>query len=89
VKIYVAAMEALKKNERLDETQCTTKIDDGYWAQIPKVRVKTQYKGKKSGGWLSEEFRSSIRFSWSEPSLMLISGVRSCAYLNNHQRDQH
>ncbi len=28
VKIYVAAPEALKKNERLDETQCTTKIDD-------------------------------------------------------------
>ncbi len=27
VKIYVAAMEALKKKERQDETQFTTKID--------------------------------------------------------------
>jgi len=27
VKIYVAAVEALKKNERQDETQFTTKID--------------------------------------------------------------
>jgi hypothetical protein len=27
VKIYVAAMEALKKKERHDETQFTTKID--------------------------------------------------------------
>jgi len=28
VKIYVAAVEALKKKERQDETQFTTKIDD-------------------------------------------------------------
>jgi hypothetical protein len=27
VQIYVAALEALKEKERLDETQCTTKID--------------------------------------------------------------
>jgi hypothetical protein len=27
VKIYVAAVDALKKNERQDETQFTTKID--------------------------------------------------------------
>ncbi len=27
MKIYVAAVEALRINERQDETQCTTKID--------------------------------------------------------------
>jgi hypothetical protein len=27
VKIYVAAVEALRKKERMDETQFTTKID--------------------------------------------------------------
>jgi hypothetical protein len=30
VKIYVAIMEALRKKERHDETQFTTKIDDGF-----------------------------------------------------------
>jgi hypothetical protein len=30
VKIYVAAVEALRKNERQDETQFTTKSDDGF-----------------------------------------------------------
>ncbi len=29
MKIYVAAVEALRKNERQDEIQFTTKIDDG------------------------------------------------------------
>jgi hypothetical protein len=32
VKIYVAAMEALRKNERQDETQFTTKI--GGWVPV-------------------------------------------------------
>jgi len=34
VKIYVAAVEALRKNERQDETQFTTKID-GILSFIP------------------------------------------------------
>ncbi len=34
VKIYVAALEALKKKERQDETQFTTKID-GFLSFIP------------------------------------------------------
>jgi hypothetical protein len=34
VKIYVAAVEALRKNERQDETQFTTKID-GFLHFIP------------------------------------------------------
>jgi hypothetical protein len=34
VKIYVAAVEALTKKERQDETQFTTKID-GFWSFIP------------------------------------------------------
>ncbi len=34
VKIYVTAVEALKKNERQDETQFTTKID-GFLSFIP------------------------------------------------------
>jgi len=34
VKIYVAAVEALRKKERQDETQFTTKID-GFWVSSP------------------------------------------------------
>ncbi len=34
VKIYVAAVEVLRKNERQDETQFTTKID-GFLSFIP------------------------------------------------------
>jgi hypothetical protein len=34
VKIYAAAVEALRKNERQDETQFTTKID-GFLTFIP------------------------------------------------------
>jgi hypothetical protein len=34
VKIYVAAVEALRKNERQDETQFTTKID-AFLSSIP------------------------------------------------------
>jgi len=34
VKIYVVAMEALKKKERQDETQFTTKVD-GFFSFIP------------------------------------------------------
>jgi hypothetical protein len=34
VKIYVAAVEALRKKERQDETQFTTKID-GFLSFIP------------------------------------------------------
>jgi hypothetical protein len=34
VKIYVAAMEALRRKERQDETQFTTKID-GFLTFIP------------------------------------------------------
>jgi hypothetical protein len=34
VKIYVAAVEALRKKEKQDETQCTTKID-GFLSFIP------------------------------------------------------
>jgi hypothetical protein len=34
VKIYVAAVEALKKKERQDETQFTIRID-GFWASTP------------------------------------------------------
>jgi hypothetical protein len=34
VKIYIAAVEALKKKERHDETQFTTKID-GFLSFIP------------------------------------------------------
>jgi len=35
VKTYVAAVEALRKNERQDETQFTTKID-GFLSFIPR-----------------------------------------------------
>jgi hypothetical protein len=35
VKIYVAAVEALRKKERQDETQFTTKID-GFLSFIPR-----------------------------------------------------
>ncbi len=34
VKIYVAALEALMKKERQDETQFTTKVD-GFWVSSP------------------------------------------------------
>jgi hypothetical protein len=34
VKIYAAAMEALRKKERQDETQFTTKVD-GFLSLIP------------------------------------------------------
>jgi len=50
VKIYVAAMEALKKNERLDETQCTTKIDDGYWGPDSKSQGENTVQAKKKWG---------------------------------------
>jgi predicted oxidoreductase (fatty acid repression mutant protein) len=35
-KIYVAVVEGLKKNERQDETQFTTKID-GFLSFIPRI----------------------------------------------------
>jgi hypothetical protein len=35
VKIYVAAVEALRKKERQDETQFTTKIDGGFLSFTP------------------------------------------------------
>jgi hypothetical protein len=44
VKIYVVAMEALKKKERQDETQFTTKID-GFLSFIPPWMVMYFFAG--------------------------------------------
>jgi hypothetical protein len=56
VKIYVAAVEALRRNERQDETQVTTKIDGetnsglmpyyGYVVKIMALLRDTQVIGK-------------------------------------------
>jgi hypothetical protein len=44
VKIYVAAVEALRKNERQDETQFTTKID-GFLSFIPRWMLMYFFAG--------------------------------------------
>jgi len=42
VKIYVAALEALMKNERQDETQFTTKVD-GFLSFIPPLNANVLF----------------------------------------------
>jgi hypothetical protein len=44
VKIYVAAVEALRKKERQDETQFTTKID-GFLSFIPRLVLMYFFAG--------------------------------------------
>ncbi len=44
VKIYVAALEALRKKERQDETQFTTKID-GFLSFIPRWMLMYFFAG--------------------------------------------
>jgi hypothetical protein len=44
VKIYVAAVEALKRKERQDETQFTTKVD-GFLSFIPRWMLMYFFAG--------------------------------------------
>jgi hypothetical protein len=43
VKVYVAAVEALRKKERQDETQFTTKIDDFMMQIVCIQRLSMQF----------------------------------------------
>jgi hypothetical protein len=60
VKLYVVAMEALRKKETEDETKCTTKIDGflsfhlrggGVWIFFPNMVGSLKWRGEM-GVWI-------------------------------------
>jgi hypothetical protein len=78
VKIYVAAVEALRKKERQDETQCTTKIDGflnfrPFWMLMyvfcglsdPAPTSAPSKKSRSAISWMGWNCPPRGQFTWS------------------------